>query len=181
MKYKQRKYCEDCEAPFFFTTTDQPNSNELCPVDSGHSTRDHTVLTTEGSNGFFIESNDPQSTSESDWQDAMIVPITLDEYMKYLINFSCEVYNSANNAVTSVRVIIDDVEYAIHNADCEVDGGEKLEKLVSGLVNAKLTAESHTLKVQWRARSGTAYIRRIKVAGQCICFEAGGGYENGGS
>ncbi len=80
-----------------------------------------------------------------------------------------------------MRITVDGVEKLLSNVDCEVDGGIKLERLVSGFFGVELDASQHYIKVEFKCRSGTAYIKRLRVLGECYCFDKGGGYGYGES
>ncbi len=84
--------------------------------------------------------------------------------------------NANNNAVTCVRVLVDGVEKSLCEMDCEVDGGSRLQRLISGFFVSELDATQHTIKIQYKCLSGTAYIRRIRLVGDIIDYEEGAGY-----
>lgn len=44
MTIKQEKYCEDCGKFFEYEDYDTPDDTEVCPVDSEHTTRDHSII-----------------------------------------------------------------------------------------------------------------------------------------
>lgn len=183
MKFKERKYCTVCEAPFYFTSMDSPTPNEPCPINSEHSTNGHCVVSKEQAcqDGFFVSVEDEVSTAETDWQDVLSAPVYPEEETDYLLNMNCEVYNSNNNAITCVRLIVDDVEKILSNVDCEVDGGAKLERLINGFVKVSLDSSQHTIKIQYKCRSGTAFIRRARLNATVLCCSEGGGYGYGSS
>jgi len=181
MIFYQRKFCIDCGVAFHFESADEPNSAESCPLNPHHKTRDHVIKSKEGFDGFFITEENPLNTVETTWQDVKVIPLHPRQTTKYFIAFSCEVYNSANNAITCVRITVDGVEKILTNVDCEVDGGEKLERLVTGFFDMELNAKQHSIKVQFKCRSGTAYIRRLRVRGEPFCYSQGAGYGYGES
>jgi hypothetical protein len=47
LNYKQRKYCEDCETYYIYTDSGAPDDTEPCPIDAGHTTRDHVTIGVE--------------------------------------------------------------------------------------------------------------------------------------
>ncbi len=181
MLYKQRMYCEECGFYIFFENTDAPNPNEDCPLDSNHTVRDHKILSSEGDEGFYLSAENEINTEETDWQDIILAPVTPIEETDYLLKFCCEVFNSNNNAVTCVRVIVDDVEKILSNVDCEVDGGIKLERLISGFIKTTLDVSTHLIKIQYKCRSGTAFIRRVRLHGIPVAYSEGAGYGYGSS